>query len=125
MPFREDWSNSVYGFIQRAVDRLGGRLEAIRTDEIAMPGRINDQIMEAIRTANLVVADITGLNANVFWELGFARALERPCVIIMREGEPDAPFDIYDQRRVDYSPAPSEQDELHLEALLRGALGLS
>ena len=72
MPFREEWSNNVYGFIQRAVDRLGGRLEAIRADEIAMPGRINDQIMEAIRTADLVIADITGLNANVFWELGFA-----------------------------------------------------
>lgn len=122
MPFREEWSDTMYDFIRRCIDRLDGRLQSVRADEIAMPGRINDQIIEQIRAADLIVADISGLNPNVVWELGFASALEKPCVILMRQGS-DVPFDIYDQRRVDYESEPTQETEDHVVALLKGALG--
>jgi nucleoside 2-deoxyribosyltransferase len=114
----------VYNFIGRAVDRLEGRLAAIRADQITQLGRITDQIMDAIETADIVIADITGRNANVLWELGFAHALGKPCALLMRNVD-QAPFDIYDHRRVDYQPTPTEEDERRLADILRSALGAS
>lgn len=122
MPFVEPWSDQVYAYIGRAVDALDGRLIATRADEIAKPGRITDQIIDAIGAADVVIADITGRNPNVFWELGFAHAVGRPCALLMQRGD-SAPFDIYDHRRVDYETPPTAEDERRLTGLLRSTLG--
>jgi hypothetical protein len=123
MPFGESWSDDVFSFITRAVERLGGQLNAIRADQITRLGRITDQIMESIRTADVIIADITGNNANVFWELGYAYAYDKPCALLLRSGE-TAPFDIYDHRRIDYQDPPTEGDELRLSEILARTLGL-
>jgi len=121
MPFGESWSEGIYASIGRAVRALDERLVAIRADEIARLGRITDQIIEAIRDADIVIADITGLNPNVLWELGYASALGKPCALLMRRGE-GAPFDIYDHRRIDYDASPTADDERRLAELLVSTL---
>jgi len=123
MPFREDWSDGVHAFIGRAVKRLDGKMRTLRADEIALPGRITQQIIAAIREADLIVADITGQNANVFWELGFASALGKPCILLRcRQEEVDPPFDIYDHRWVEYARPTTDADETHLVEMLRNTL---
>ena len=72
MPFDEAWSDTSYTFIKEAVEAQGGALEAIRADRIDKTGRITDQIVEALHSCDVVIADITGNNANVAWELGYA-----------------------------------------------------
>ncbi|HTZ07491.1 MAG TPA: hypothetical protein VMB72_00375 [Acidimicrobiales bacterium] len=124
MPFGETWSDQVFAFIRSAVDRLEGGLTAVRADQITQLGRITDQIMGALGTADIVVADITGRNPNVFWELGYAFALGKPCALLMRRGD-EAPFDIYDHRRIDYESPPTVEDAERLADILRTALGLS
>jgi len=123
MPFGEPWSDDSFDFITRAVDAQGGALDATRSDHIDQTGRITDQIVEQLRNCDVVIADITGSNPNVAWELGYAYAKEKPCAIVMQSGD-EAPFDIYDHRRVDYSSPPTGEEEERLAAMLRHALGM-
>ncbi len=97
-------------------------MEATRADRIDKTGRITDQIVEKLRTCDVVIADITGNNSNVAWELGYAYARGKPCAIVMQKGN-TAPFDIYDHRRVDYSSTPTAEEEERLAAILRNAIG--
>ncbi len=75
MPFGQNWSDGIYALIRRAAGKLDipqERIRLYRADEIASPGQISDQIKQAIDSADVVIADITDVNPNVMWELGFA-----------------------------------------------------
>lgn len=63
-----------------------------RADEDADPGMIGDRIISNIINADLVIADLTGLNANVFYELGIRHATEKSTIHMARTGT-SLPFD--------------------------------
>ena len=72
-----------------------------RADESLRAGRISVEICERIRLADLVIADISGRNRNVYYELGYAHALKIPVVHLIERpqcGDLDLPFDIQDFR---------------------------
>ncbi len=121
MPFRESWSNETYDLIAQVAASLEPPLPIIRADKIFEPGRITDQIVAAIQDARLVIADITGLNPNVMWELGYADALQKP-VVILRQRNVEAPFDIYERRQVLYAMPLVPEDKESLRQHLLGAL---
>lgn len=121
MPFSESWSDSTYAFIRRTVERLDtpdGALRLYRADDIAEPGQITAQIRDSIATAHVTIADITGVNPNVMWELGFADGLGRT-IVILNQRPGSSPFDMVDRRQVAYSAVPTAEDE---ETLLRHVL---
>ena len=93
-------SDQVLEFIVRAaVSPLG--FNAIRADEIAEPGIITSQVLERIVESPLVIADLTGHNPNVFYELAIRHAIRKPFVQIIRKGE-TIPFDVATARTVRY-----------------------
>jgi hypothetical protein len=62
------------------------------------PSVLNSQIIQAeiirnLETADLVLCDISGWNANVFFELGIRVALDRPAALIKDSRTPNIPFD--------------------------------
>ena len=63
-----------------------------RADEDADPGMIGDRVVTDIINASLVVADLTDLNPNAFYELGIRHSTERPTIHIARSNTP-LPFD--------------------------------
>jgi nucleoside 2-deoxyribosyltransferase len=65
---------------------------------MAEPGRITDQIVNAIETADLIVADLTGNNPNVMFELGYADRAGKEVVLLNQEIGA-TPFDIKDWRQ--------------------------
>ena len=67
--------------------------QPIRADQISEPGEITSQIIKHIVEDPIVVADLTGSNPNVCWELGYRHALGKPVVQIIQKGE-KIPFDI-------------------------------
>jgi hypothetical protein len=69
MPFRVEF-DGTYQIIRDVASRHGFRV--FRADEIAAPGRITDQILAAVQTSGLILADITGTNPNVLYEVGIA-----------------------------------------------------
>lgn len=123
MPFDEDWSPGVYDLIKRSVDSLRQEFDIFveRADDISRPGKITEQIIDAIRKADVIVADITGNNANVMWELGYAQALSKPAVIL-NQAIKATPFDLHDWRQISYSRTPVASDERNTAELIRGAL---
>src|SRR6266540_6700582 len=63
-----------------------------RADEDADPGMIGDRVVTDIIHAELVVADLTDLNPNAFYELGIRHSTERPTIHMARGGTV-LPFD--------------------------------
>lgn len=58
-------------------------LSVIRGDNIGEPGMITRQVVYAIMRSPMVFADLTGANANVYYELGVAHSLNRPLVTLI------------------------------------------
>jgi hypothetical protein len=102
MPFKPEFDD-VYMVVRDACadPTLGLAVECRRADEIEKPGRITDQIIDSIRNANAIVADLTESNPNVMYELGFAHALEKHTVIINQTVK-DSPFDVAGLRQIVY-----------------------
>ncbi len=81
------------------------KIDAYRADHIDDPGEIPEQIFEALRDEELVVADLTGANPNVMYELGI-RHITSKCTLQI--GEKDRlPFDINTIRTVQFKRTPS------------------
>jgi len=76
--------------------------ECRRADEVYEPREIINLIWEQILRADLIVADLTGRNANVFYELGYAHALGKNTVLITQSID-DVPFDLRHRQLVEYS----------------------
>jgi hypothetical protein len=89
-PFHEDYLEE-YEAISRAIASVG--LLASRGDETKIHGDIFPHILGAIARARLVIANISGRNPNVFYELGIAHALDKN-VILVSQHEKDLPFDL-------------------------------
>ena len=85
-------SDQVLKYIIRpAVESCG--YKAVRADEIAEPGIITNQIIRHVVVDPLVIADLTGQNPNVFYELAIRHYIGKPLIQIINKGE-DIPFDI-------------------------------
>lgn len=95
------------------------RLSCVRADEIVGSKPITLDIWEKINRARVVIADLTGTNANVFYELGLAHALGKD-VILMTQAVSDVPFDLRAIRCIVYEYTPRGMKEL--EAGLRAAI---
>lgn len=124
MPFGEAWSDGTYVFIRRAVARMDIAAEDVhlyRADEIASPGQISEQIKDAIGRAGVVIADITNVNPNVMWELGYADGKGK-AIVILNQDPGSSPFDMVDRRQVAYSASPTEVDETNLVRHLNEAM---
>lgn len=101
MPFATDFDR-IYEVIRATVDTgSGGNAECHRLDEIRTPGRITDDLVLAIAASDFCVADLTGINPNVMWELGYAMALAKPVILISQDVE-TLPFDLRTMRVVPY-----------------------
>jgi len=73
--------------------------EALRADQISEPGIITSQVIQHIVDDPLVIADLTGRNPNVFYELALRHALKKPLVQVIKKGE-QIPFDVAGMRTV-------------------------
>jgi hypothetical protein len=122
-------SDGVRDFIvQPAVAAFG--LATLRADDLAKPGQITLQVIEHVLRAKGVVADLTGSNPNVFYELAIRHTAKLPVVLIAEEGEVDRlPFDIAQMRVIsfdhrDLASAARAQTQItqHLREALDGAV---
>ena len=80
-----------------AADECG--YKATRADEIDDPGMITSQILQRIVEDPLVIADLTGWNPNVFYELALRHTIKKPLVQIIQKGE-RIPFDVASMRTI-------------------------
>lgn len=108
MPFDETFAD-VYKFgIKEAANDAGGYCE--RVDEQYYEERILDRIYNQINKADVIVADLTGRNPNVFYETGYAHALDKR-VILLTSNADDIPFDLKHHFHIVYNGSISTLKE--------------
>lgn len=114
-----DRADEVFSYLISPVcEELG--YKPVRVDQVDAVDNINETIINYLKTAPMVVADMTGHNPNAFYELGFRQALELPLVPIIQAGN-RLPFDVISQRTVFYnlSVGKIEQSKKDLKAKMK------
>lgn len=76
--------------------------EVHRADKLSQPGLIDTQVITHLLNDELVIADITTLNPNAFYEIGIRHMAQRPIVHMHKVGE-KIPFDISAYRSIEFS----------------------
>jgi nucleoside 2-deoxyribosyltransferase len=86
--------------VRETVESFG--FEYDRADESFVTETIVEKIKEQISRADLIIADLTGKNPNVFYEVGYAAALNKK-LIQLAQSVADLPFDVKHLRTFAYS----------------------
>lgn len=99
MPFDKAFDDIYKLGIKETATTLG--ILAERVDEQIFREGILERIYRQIELADLVVADMTGQNPNVFYEVGYAHAKGKLCILLTQKAE-DIPFDLKHHRHIVY-----------------------
>jgi hypothetical protein len=116
MPFDAGFA-PVYQALQEASTEAGFRCQ--RADDIWVHDHIMDDVLSLIWRARAVVSDLTGKNANVFYETGIAHTIGRD-VILTSQSMNDVPFDLRSIRTLKYLANHEGLDQLKIQ--VRGRL---
>lgn len=100
MPFAEEFKDVYTYLILEELERAG--YAVIRADDIKSQNNIMSDVVKGIITSDLIIADLTGSNPNVYYELGIAHALDKKVILITQEIN-ELPFDLRSYRVVGYS----------------------
>ena len=102
MPFAAAFTGIYTDVIRPLVKELG--LSITRGDEFTSAnGVIMEEVWSALNNCQFVIAEITGGNDNVFYELGIAHTLNKPAILITQATTPEKiPFDIRHLRYIQY-----------------------
>ncbi|MDP2686433.1 MAG: hypothetical protein Q8O62_04375 [Aequorivita sp.] len=99
MPFHKSFDDIYQLGIKDSCNEVNAYCE--RVDEQFFEERMTDRIYNQIAKADLVIADMTGKNPNVFYEVGYAHALNKPTILLTQKSE-DIPFDLKDYPHIIY-----------------------
>lgn len=112
MPFKPELKHVYDDCMKPAAQSLN--LTINRGDDFFTKHTIMTDIWSAIYHCRLVIADCTGKNANVFYELGLAHTVGKPVVLIAQSGD-DIPFDVQAHRYIIYTDTSDGLAQLALE----------
>lgn len=118
MPFNDKMEKIYTNHIKKMGDELG--LTIRRADDIFTPGPFMEKVWDGICAAELILADCTQKNPNVFYEIGMAHTVGKKVVLITRS-EKDIPSDInyYDYIPYVYDPEGAEELIEKLKAFVK------
>jgi hypothetical protein len=116
MPFDENFDNIFWFGIRGAVEEAG--LYCKRAEEIYFTGNVLDTINDEIRKADVIVAEMTGRNPNVFYEVGIAHTVNKPTILLVQNSD-DIPFDLRTQNHLVYNPNKIRDLQRKLSEILK------
>lgn len=93
--------------------------EVVAAHEISKSGSINNQVMNRVIDSDLVIANLTGLNPNVMYELAVRHTTQKPIIHICDKETSSLPFDIAEQRTIFYT-----NDMLGVQELSKKLVGM-
>jgi hypothetical protein len=115
MPFAGDF-DLIYETIEES---LRGIMVCTRADDLRIGKPILERVLRGIATAELIIADLTGKNPNVFYELALAHTRTKD-VLLLAQHIDDVPFDLRSLFYHTYSPRSHGELEA-LSRVVRGA----
>lgn len=121
MQFGEPY-DSLYAEVVKPVSTEMG-LDACRADDVYKPGIILQDIIRGIVESEVVIAEITSANPNVFYELGYAHATDKNTILLAERGTA-LPFDVQAYRCIFYDNTISGKSDVeeHLRRHLSNML---
>jgi len=116
---------------EEVIERISTSLDlvAFRGDDVFNPsgsGIILQDIIRSIEESDIIIAEITPVNANVFYELGYAHALNKPTILLANRKIEKLPFDVSAYRVIFYDDTIRGKRDIednlqnHLENVVRG-----
>ena len=112
MPFDKKMYDIFHYGIKGAVNKAGYLCE--RADEDFFTGDIMKRVKLRIKQADLVLADLTQANANVYLEVGYAWGCNKPTILIVQDTN-DLKFDVKSQKCLVYSGIIELEERLQKE----------
>ncbi len=109
MPFNEQLQDIYNNHIRPMATKLD--LICYRADDINHNEAIMEKIWEQILSSTLIIAELTGRNSNVFYELGLAHTVGKEVILLSQKRE-DIPFDIQHINVIIYDTSPKGLQEL-------------
>jgi hypothetical protein len=103
MPFASNLKPVYDDHIKKVAGELS--LSIARADDFFSQNSIMQEVWSAIAQASILIADCTGKNPNVFYEIGLAHAIGKP-VILVTQNPDDVPFDLRHRRYILYAYTP-------------------
>lgn len=106
MPFSQEFDDIYQLGIKaaaEAADILAERLD----NQVFYQESMLDWIYNEINRADIIIADMTGRNPNVFYEVGYAHAKQKKCVLLTSKTD-DIPFDLKHYRHIIYGKSISD-----------------
>lgn len=122
MQFSSQYNDVYFEVIKKICEEE--KIDVLRIDEESGPGLIIQDITRAIHESKIIIADISPVNVNVFYEVGFAHALNKPTILIA-EKETRLPFDVSSFRTLFYENTIGGKRKLeeglkrHIDAILQ------
>ncbi|WP_316859777.1 hypothetical protein [uncultured Cohaesibacter sp.] len=110
MPFDRRRDEIYNDYVKKPIERKL-KLKCLRVDEICKSTQIPNDIFNMIKDSSVVISDVSDRNSNVFYELGMAHVMGKPCVIIV-EDKKDVPFDVASIRYIEYGNTPGSWKKL-------------
>ena len=109
MPFDPAFEDVYKIGIREAAE--AARINAERLDDQIYAEGMLDRVYRQIEAADVIVADMSGRNPNVFYEVGYAHAKEKLCILITNDAD-SIPFDLKHRRHIVYSSIAKLREEL-------------
>ena len=104
MPFRYEQLNQFYTKnIKNYLLQSDLKIHVYRSDDFIGTDVVADTILEQIKKAEFIICDITNCNKNVFFEIGFAKGINKDIIFLLEQNKPAEFFDVNHIRRIEYS----------------------
>ncbi len=100
MQFTQEYNDLYNQVIIPVIEKYN--FKCVRADDIYTATPILSDIINEIKSASIIIADITPDNPNVFYELGFAHALNKPTIVLSEKKREKLPFDVSGLRTIFY-----------------------
>lgn len=110
MPFDSGFLDVYEKLIRDTLEEMGFSVD--RADDIHASGNIVRRVVRKIQAAQLIVADLSQSNANVYYELGIAHSLDKPTILLTQDELDTLPFDLRNDRVIRYSTRFGVADDL-------------
>ena len=117
MSFDKKFNERYDSGIKTAIEELG--YTSTRMDKVQTLGTITENIIQQIKEAHFIVADLSSDRPNCYYEVGYADALAKPVILMKRKGE-QLPLDLVSRNCLFYSS--TKELKRSLKNMIRGLI---
>ncbi len=121
IPFRPEL-NFFFLYLKRYLEEKY-EIRVERGDTNVLTKELMKKISDQISAASFLIADVTGNNANVFFELGIAHATNKPVIFLSQDAPREVPVDIRQFEFIQYDLGRHEDFLAKLDNAVRNVLG--